>query len=287
MFGFQRVGDLAWAAGDMQARGFLLGATSGRTTLNGEGLQHQDGHSHLLSGAIPNCVSYDPCYVYELAVIIHDGLRRMYVEDERIFYYVTLMNENYVQPALPDGVASGILRGMYKLASIDPGGSKRKVRLLGSGAILNEVVKASIRLKRDYAVDAEVWSVTSFTELARDGHDVARWNMLHPTEPLQHSYVSECLEGDIPVVAATDYVKLHAEAIRGFLGAPYRVLGTDGFGRSDTRERLRGFFEVDERFVTLAALTELANAQVIAEEEVKSAIEQLGIAPDKPNPRRS
>mgnify|MGYP003320042902 FL=1 len=275
MFGFQRVGDLAWAAGDMQARGFLLGATSGRTTLNGEGLQHQDGHSHLLSGAVPNCVSYDPCYVYELAVIIRDGLRRMYVEDERIFYYVTIMNENYTQPAIPDGVTNGILRGMYKLVSIDRSGSKRKIRLLGSGAILNEVMKASIRLERDYDVDAEVWSVTSFTELARDGHDVARWNMLHPAEQSQRGYVSECLEGDTPVVAATDYVKHHAESIRGFIQAPYRVLGTDGFGRSDTREQLRGFFEVDDRFVTLAALTELANAQVIAQADVKNAIEAV------------
>ena len=287
MFGFQRVGDLAWAAGDMQARGFLLGATSGRTTLNGEGLQHQDGHSHLLSGAVPNCVSYDPCYAYELAVIVQDGLRRMYVEDERIFYYITLMNENYVQPAMPEGAASGILRGMYQLISFDSGRSARKIRLLGSGAILNEVTKASIRLKRDYGVDSEVWSVTSFTELARDGHDVARWNMLHPAEEARRSYVSECLDGDIPVVAATDYVKLYAESIRAFHAAPYRVLGTDGFGRSDTREQLRGFFEVDERFVTLAALTELASVQVIAEKDVEDAIEDMGIAPDKPNPRRS
>ena len=287
MFGFQRVGDLAWAAGDMQARGFLLGATSGRTTLNGEGLQHQDGHSHLLSGAVPNCVSYDPCYAYELAVIVQDGLRRMYVEDERIFYYITLMNENYIQPAMPEGTASGILRGMYELMSFDSSRSARKIRLLGSGAILNEVTKASIRLKRDYGVDSEVWSVTSFTELARDGHDVARWNMLHPAEESRRSYVSECLDGDIPVVAATDYVKLYAESIRAFHAAPYRVLGTDGFGRSDTREQLRGFFEVDERFVTLAALTELASAQVIAEKDVEDAIEEMGIAPDKPNPRRS
>jgi len=287
MFGFQRVGDLAWAAGDMQARGFLLGATSGRTTLNGEGLQHQDGHSHLLSGAVPNCVSYDPCYAYELAVIVQDGLRRMYVEDERIFYYITLMNENYIQPAMPEGAASGILRGMYELMSFDSSKSARKIRLLGSGAILNEVTKASTRLKRDYGVDSEVWSVTSFTELARDGHDVARWNMLHPAEKSRRSYVSECLDGDIPVVAATDYVKLYAESIRAFHAAPYRVLGTDGFGRSDTREQLRGFFEVDERFVTLAALTELASAQVIAESDVEDAIEEMGIAPDKPNPRRS
>ena len=287
MFGFQRVGDLAWAAGDMQARGFLLGATSGRTTLNGEGLQHQDGHSHLLSGAVPNCVSYDPCYAYELAVIVQDGLRRMYVEDERIFYYITLMNENYIQPAMPEGAASGILRGMYEFMSFDSSKSARKIRLLGSGAILNEVTKASSRLKRDYGVDSEVWSVTSFTELARDGHDVARWNMLHPAEKSRRSYVSECLDGDIPVVAATDYVKLYAESIRAFHAAPYRVLGTDGFGRSDTREQLRGFFEVDERFITLAALTELASAQVIAETDVEDAIEEMGIAPDKPNPRRS
>ena len=294
MFGFQRVGDLAWAAGDMQARGFLMGATAGRTTLNGEGLQHQDGHSHLLASAIPNCVAYDPCYAFELAVIVHDGLRRMFGEGERVFYYVTLMNENYAQPALPegpkgpDGVEAHILRGMYKLESVGDGsaGGKR-VRLLGSGAILREVRKAARRLHERHGVASEVYSVTSFTELAREGSDVARWNLLHADEPPRRSHVAQCLDGDAPVIAATDYVKALAEGIRGHFRAPYRVLGTDGFGRSDTRAKLRDFFEVDERFVTLAALRELQDRQVVSAAEVAGAMREMGISPDKANPRLS
>ena len=285
MFGFQRVGDLAWAAGDMQSRGFLLGATAGRTTLNGEGLQHQDGHSHLMAGAIPNCIAYDPCYGYELAVIVHDGLQRMYADRERVFYYITVMNENYPQPAMPKGVEQGILNGIYRLESHGRSRSK-KVRLLGSGTILREVQNAARRLHEDYGVSSEVYSVTSFTELARNGADVARWNLLHPAEEPRTSHVAECLDGDWPVIASTDYVKAHAEAIRGHFAAPsYRVLGTDGFGRSDTRAKLRDFFEVDERFVTLAALRELQDRQVIAASEVARAMADLGISADKANPR--
>ena len=285
MFGFQRVGDLAWAAGDMQSRGFLLGATAGRTTLNGEGLQHQDGHSHLMAGAIPNCIAYDPCYGYELAVIVHDGLKRMYTERERVFYYITVMNENYPQPAMPKGVEKGILNGIYRLESHGRSRSK-KVRLIGSGTILREVQNAARRLSEDYGVSSEVYSVTSFTELARNGADVARWNLLHPAEEPRTSHVAECLDGDWPVIASTDYVKAHAEAIRGHFAAPsYRVLGTDGFGRSDTRAKLRDFFEVDERFVTLAALRELQDRQVIAASEVAQAMADLGITADKANPR--
>ena len=285
MFGFQRVGDLAWAAGDMQARGFLFGATAGRTTLNGEGLQHQDGHSHLLAGAIPNCVAYDPSYGYELAVIVHDGLKRMYADRERVFYYITVMNENYPQPAMPKGVEQGILNGIYRLEHHGRSRSK-KVRLLGSGTILREVQNAARRLHEDYGVSSEVYSVTSFTELARNGADAARWNLLHPAEEPRRSHVAEYLDGDWPVVAATDYVKAHAEAIRGHFAAPsYRVLGTDGFGRSDTRARLRDFFEVDERFVTLAALRELQDRQVVAASEVAGAMADFGISADKANPR--
>ena len=291
MFGFQRVGDLAWAAGDMQARGFLLGGTAGRTTLNGEGLQHQDGHSHLLASAIPNCVAYDPCYAYELAVIVHEGLRRMYEDGERIFFYITVMNENYPQPPMPKAQAArdGIVRGMYRLHTFGDfaDGDPKRVRLLGSGAVLREVLKAAERLLDDHGISSEVWSVTSFTELARDGADTERWNLLHPGEKPRRSYVGQCLEGDVPVVASTDYVRRHAESIRAHFEAPYRVLGTDGFGRSDTREKLRHFFEVDEKFVTLATLEQLARRQVLASAAVRAAIEKMGIDPDKPNPRLS
>ena len=284
MFGFQRVGDLAWAAGDMQARGFLIGATAGRTTLNGEGLQHQDGHSHLLASAIPNCVAYDPCYAYELAVILHEGLARMFERRERVFYYVTVMNENYPQPPMPADAADGILKGMYKLETVG-GDTAKKVRLLGSGTILREVRKAAKRLWEDHGVASDVFSVTSFTELAREGADVARWNLLHADQAPRRSHAGECLAGDGPVVAATDYVRAYAESIRGCFDASYRVLGTDGFGRSDTREALRDFFEVDERFVTLAALRELQDAQQVPAAEVVAAMRALGVAADKPNPR--
>ena len=287
MFGFQRVGDLAWAAGDSQARGFLLGATAGRTTLNGEGLQHQDGHSHVLASTIPNCVAYDPCYAYELAVILHDGLRRMYARRERVFFYITLMNENYEQPSMPDGAADGILKGMYRVRTRGAfeGRGPRRVRLLGSGVILREVLAAAERLLQEYDVASEVWSVTSFTELARDGADAERWNLLHPGAEPRRGHVGRCLDGDVPVVAATDYIRTQAESIRGHFDAPYRVLGTDGFGRSDTRARLRHFFEVDEKFVTLAALEQLARRQVFPEAGLARALRDLDIDADKPNPR--
>ena len=282
MFGFQRVGDLAWAAGDMQARGFLLGATAGRTTLNGEGLQHQDGHSHVLASTIPNCVSYDPCYAYELAVIIQDGLKRMFADRERVFYYITLMNENYPQPAMPEGVAEGIIQGAYRLRAAEGGG--HKVRLLGSGTILREV-EAAADLLAEQGVAAEVFSVTSYNELARQMRDVERWNLLHPEAPPKLSRVAELLGGEVPIVAASDYQKSLPEQIRGALTAPFTVLGTDGFGRSDTREELRDFFEVDRRFIALSALSALARAQQIPLDAVRRARDGFGIDPNKPNPR--
>ena len=283
MFGFQRIGDLAWAAGDMQARGFLLGGTAGRTTLNGEGLQHQDGHSHVLASTIPNCISYDPCYAYELAVIIQDGLRRMFVERERLFYYITVMNENYPQPPMPDGVEEGILKGIYRLREVGDSGAAR-VRLLGSGTILREV-EAAAEMLAERGVTAEVFSVTSYNELARDLRDVARWNLLHPEAEPRRSQVANALAGDVPVVSASDYQKSLAEQIRGGLTAPMTVLGTDGFGRSDTREELRSFFEVDRRFIAVAALSALAGQQRVSLDAVRSARDELGIDADKPNPR--
>lgn len=297
MFGFQRVGDLCWAAGDLQARGFLIGATAGRTTLNGEGLQHQDGHSLLLSYTIPNCISYDPTYSYEMAVIIQDGIRRMYDNDESVFYYITAMNENYVHPDMPKGVEEGILKGMYLL---EDGSSKEykvaagaaakgkkasSVRLLGSGTILREVRAAAEILRKEYKVSVDVWSATSINELARDGLDVDRWNMLHPDKKPRVSYVEECLSGgEGPVIAATDYMKLYADQIRAFVPAPYKVLGTDGFGRSDSREKLRHFFEVNSSFIVVAALGELAKLGQIETKVVSAAIKKFKLDPEKINP---
>ncbi len=283
MFGFQRVGDLAWAAGDSQARGFLLGGTAGRTTLNGEGLQHQDGHSHVLSSTIPNCVSYDPCYTYELAVILREGLRRMVEEHESVFYYVTVMNEAYRQPAMPEGVEEGILKGMYPLRTLR--GKGPTIRLLGAGTILREVEAAAEILNAQHDLTVEVFSVTSFTELNRDGDDVARWNLLHPDETPKISHAQSLLNGDAPVVVSSDYMKSLAEPLRGQIEADVHVLGTDGFGRSDTRERLRHFFEVDRKFVTLAALKMLADQQKLPVETVTRARDEFGIDPDKANPR--
>ncbi len=283
MFGFQRIGDLAWAAGDMQARGFLLGGTAGRTTLNGEGLQHQDGHSHILASTIPNCIAYDPCYAHELAVIVQDGLRRMYEEKENVFFYITVMNENYAHPALPDGAEEGIRKGMYLLRTV--GNSGQTVRLLGSGTILREVEAAAEILAEQHGVQAQVWSVTSFNELAREGQDAERWNLLNPEAEPQVPYVSQCLEGDAPVVASSDYIKAYADQIRRFVPADYRVLGTDGFGRSDTREKLRDHFEVDRRYVVLATLSALAEQQKIPADTVRAARDALGIDPQKSNPR--
>ena len=283
MFGFQRIGDLAWAAGDLQSRGFLLGGTSGRTTLNGEGLQHQDGHSHLLSSAIPNCISYDPCYSYELAVIIHDGLERMFVNKDPIYYYVTLMNENYPHPAMPDGAENGIKKGMYLLCS--KGKSKKKmVRLLGSGAILREVEKAA-DLLLEHGVSSQVWSVTSYIELARELRDIDRRNLLNAEEDYLTSHVGECLEGDRPVIAASDYVKAVPEQLRSAIHAPYHVLGTDGFGRSDTREKLRHFFEINHQLIAYAALVKLYEVGMCEKKELFEFKKEFGIDADKPNPR--
>jgi pyruvate dehydrogenase E1 component len=285
MFGFQRVGDLAWAAGDMRARGFLLGGTAGRTTLNGEGLQHQDGHSHIQASLIPNCVSYDPTFAYELAVIIHDGMRRMAQQQEDVFYYITVMNENYAHPAMPQGVEAGIIKGMYLLEEVRAKSGAPKVQLLGSGTLLREVMAAAQLLKKDFHVASDVWSVTSFNELRRDGLDCERWNMLHPEAPRRISYVEQCLAPrGCPVVAATDYIKAYADQIRPFIPARYKTLGTDGFGRSDTRKKLRHFFEVDRYYVATAALKALADDGLISAQEVSRALKLYKINPDKPNP---
>jgi pyruvate dehydrogenase E1 component len=277
MFGFQRVGDLAWAAGDSRARGFLLGGTAGRTTLNGEGLQHEDGHSHIQASLIPNCVAYDPAYAYELAVIVHDGLRRMLAEHEDVFYYLTVMNENYAQPALPDGAEEGILRGMHPVRRSDGA----QVQLLGSGTILREVLAGADLLREDFGVEADVWSVTSFTELRRDGMAVERHNRLHPKAEAKRAYVEEMLgergEAGLPVVAATDYIRQVPDMIRPWVRAPYTTLGTDGFGRSDYRKALRRFFEVDRHHVAVAALHALGRAddaaKAIAKYEIDADVE--------------
>jgi len=286
MFGFQRVGDLAWAAGDMRARGFLLGGTAGRTTLNGEGLQHEDGHSHILASTIPNCVSYDPTFSYELAVILQDGLRRMYKEQEDIYYYITVMNENYAHPAMPDGVEKGILKGMYLFREGKAKKNAPKVQLLGSGTILREVIAGAELLEKDFGVAADIWSVTSFNELRRDGLDVQRWNMLHPESTPRVAYAESCLKDrQGPVIAATDYIKLFADQIRAFLPVhQYVVLGTDGFGRSDTRRQLRKFFEVDRHYVAVAALKALADEEAVPRVKVTEAIRKYGIDPEKRNP---
>ncbi|MFA5959094.1 MAG: pyruvate dehydrogenase (acetyl-transferring), homodimeric type [Tatlockia sp.] len=284
MFGFQRIGDLAWAAGDMQARGFLLGGTAGRTTLAGEGLQHQDGHSHLMASTIPNCRAYDPTFAYELAVIIQNGLYRMYEKKENVFYYITVMNENYTHPEMPKGVEEGIIKGMYLLSeSTKP--AKHHVQLLGSGTILREVLKAEQYLLNDYSVSADVFSVTSFTELRRDGLSAERYNRMHPLEKPQQSYVAECLaHRKGPVVAATDYMRLYADQIRPFVTAPYTTLGTDGYGRSDTRERLRHFFEVDAKFIVLAALEALVLQGAMPKATLADAIKRYGINSEKQDP---
>jgi pyruvate dehydrogenase E1 component len=285
MFGMQRVGDLVWAAGDQRARGFLLGATAGRTTLNGEGLQHEDGHSHVLSSVVPNCISYDPAFGYELAVIIHDGLRRMLAEQEDVFYYITVMNENYEHPAMPTGAEKAILKGMYLFRE----GSKKKARvqLLGSGTILREVIAAGELLEADWNVAADIWSTTSMTELRRDGLAAERWNMLHPEAEPRVPYATQCLGKHTgPVVAATDYIKTYSDQIRPFVPKDrvYRVLGTDGYGRSDSRAKLRGFFEVDRYYVVVAALSALAERGEINAKLVSEAIGKYGLDPEKPSP---
>jgi pyruvate dehydrogenase E1 component len=289
MFGFQRIGDLAWAAGDLRARGFLIGGTAGRTTLAGEGLQHQDGHSLIQASTIPNCVAYDPAYAYELAVIVQDGMRRMVQEQESCFYYITAMNENYLQPAMPEGSAEGILKGMHRVQTVeageDAGNQAPRVQLLGGGAILREALAAADLLARDFGVSADVWSVTSFNELRREGIDCERWNLLHPEAEPRQSYVAISLgETRGPVVAATDYMRTYADQIRPYIQRRYTVLGTDGFGRSDMRSQLRKFFEVNRYYIALAALKALADDGAIPATQVTQAIAKYRIDPDKPNP---
>ena len=283
MFGFQRIGDLAWAAGDSQARGFLIGATAGRTTLNGEGLQHQDGHSHILANTVPNCRSYDATYSYELAVIVQDGVKRMFEDKENCFYYLTTMNENYKQPAMPEGAEEGIIKGIYKFSQ--GGKAKLRLQLMGAGTILNEVREAAKILKDTYSVESDIWSLTSVNEITREGQQVDRWNLLHPESKPKRAYLTEQLDGaEGPVVIATDYMKNYAEQMRKYIEQPLTVLGTDGFGRSDSREALRSFFEVDRYFITVAALKSLADEGSIKHSVVGDAIKSFGIDPEKANP---
>jgi pyruvate dehydrogenase E1 component len=284
MFGMQRTMDLVWAAGDQRARGFLVGGTAGRTTLNGEGLQHEDGHSQVLAATVPNCISYDPTFAYEVAVVVQDGLRRMVTDQEDVFYYLTVMNENYEHPAMPEGAAPGILKGMYQFRKGAASNGPR-VQLLGSGTIFMEAVAAAALLKKDWNVEADLWSCPSFNELARDGNDCARWNLLHPTEKPRVPHVSACLaETRGPVIAATDYLRVFAEQIRSLVPRHYTVLGTDGFGRSDTREKLRHFFEVDRYWITVAALSALVADGQVKKEKVAEAIKKYALDPNKPNP---
>ena len=286
MFGFQRIGDLVWAAGDMQARGFLIGATSGRTTLNGEGLQHEDGHSQIMAGNVPNCVSYDPTFSHELMVIMQNGMERMFKKQENVFYYITTMNENYSHPGLSKGQEKNIVKGMYLLQKGKKG--KTRVQLFGSGSILREAIAAADLLSADFKVEADIWSCTSFNQLKRDGDAVSRWNMLHPDKKPKMSHVEKCLlDTDGPVVAATDYVKLFADQIRAYVPRSYSVLGTDGFGRSDSRQALRKHFEVDRYFIAVAALNALVEDGRVSSKTVKAAIKKYGIDPNKNNPLMS
>lgn len=285
MFGFQRVGDLAWAAGDSRARGFMLGGTAGRTTLNGEGLQHQDGHSHVLANTIPNCVSYDPTFSYEVAVIVQHGLKRMYQDQEDVYFYLTLMNENYQHPEMPMGVEEGIIKGLYRMKKTARPG-KKHVNLLGSGTILVQAMKAAEMLKEDFGVTADLWSATSLNELARDCQDVARWNRLNPLSEPKQAYAAKVLDGvKGPIIAATDYMKNYAEQIRACVPGRFTVLGTDGFGRSDSRVNLRRFFEVDANHIAAAAMVDLFREGVVSEKDLKSALSKYDIDGEKPNPR--
>jgi pyruvate dehydrogenase E1 component len=286
MFGLQRVGDLAWLAGDIRARGFLLGGTAGRTTLNGEGLQHEDGHSHILAGTIPNCISYDPTFAFEVVTIIRAGMRRMYAEQEDVYYYVTLMNENYPHPGMPAGSEAGILKGLHQLSDVGKTGKKgQRVQLMGSGTILREVIAAADLLRDDWNVDADIWSATSFNELRREGMSVERWNLLHPDKPRRKSYVEAALEGHPgPVIAATDYMRNYAEQLRRHIPRRYEVLGTDGFGRSDYRAKLREFFEVNRYYVAVQALKALADEGTIKADVVANAIKKYGLDTERPAP---
>jgi pyruvate dehydrogenase E1 component len=284
MFGLQRVGDLAWLAGDMRARGFLLGGTAGRTTLNGEGLQHEDGHSHILASTVPTCVSYDPTFAYEVVVVVREGIRRMMEAQEDVYYYVTLMNENYAHPAMPAGAESGIVKGLYLFREGTKGKGPR-VQLMGSGTIFREVIAAAELLKKDFGVDADLWSATSFNELRRDGMSAERHNLLHPTAPRRKSYVETCLEGHPgPVIAATDYMRNYADQIRAHVPRRYVTLGTDGYGRSDFRAKLRTFFEVNRHYVAVAALKALADEGAIKADVVADAIRTYGIDASRPDP---
>jgi pyruvate dehydrogenase E1 component len=285
MFGFQRIGDLIWAAGDSRCRGFLVGGTSGRTTLAGEGLQHQDGQSHLLAFPVPNLLCYDPAFAYEIAVIVREGIRRMYEEQESVFYYLTVTNEFYPMPAMPEGIKDGILKGMYRFRASAKKGARLRAQLLGSGAILREAVRAQAMLEEKYGVAADVWSVTSYKELYRDGHDVERWNMLHPLETPRLPYVTQCLS-DAPgvFVAASDYVRALPDSIARWVPRPLVSLGTDGYGRSENRQGLRDFFEVDARFITLAALAALAREGQVDAGVVRQAMIDMGIDSEKANP---
>ncbi len=285
MFGFQRIGDLAWAAGDMQARGFLIGATAGRTTLAGEGLQHQDGHALIVASTIPNCVAYDPCFSYELAVIIHDGMRRMVQEQENVYYYITAMNENYVMPAMPKGAEKGIIKGMYQFSKDKAKKGEHKVQLFGSGTILREVIEAAVLLKKDWKISADVWSITSYNELAREAVDCERWNMLNPGKKARIPYITQQLKDcEGPVISSSDYIRTVSNQVRQYVPATYTVLGTDGFGRSDTRKNLRRHFEVNSHYVTVAALKTLADEGTIPASKVSDAIKKYGIDSKKPNP---
>ncbi len=285
MFGFQRIGDLAWAAGDSHAKGFLLGGTAGRTTLNGEGLQHEDGHSHIQAGLIPSCISYDPTYAYELGVILWDGMRRMYVEGEQVFYYITLMNENYAHGAMPKGVEEDIIKGLYLLKGAKKPDAKKHVQLMGSGTILREVEAASEMLEQDFGVTSDIWSMTSANELYRDGRKVARWNLLNPEKKAKVTHIEKCLKGHTgPVVVSTDYIKLYTEQLREFMPENYVTLGTDGYGRSDSRENLRRFFEVDRYYVAFAALSALFKEGVITKSVLSKAAKQYNIDSDRTDP---
>ncbi len=285
MFGFQRIGDLAWAAGDSRARGFMLGGTAGRTTLNGEGLQHEDGHSHILAGTIPNCVTYDPTFSYEVAVIVHNGLQRMYVDQEDVYFYLTLMNENYSHPDMPMGAEEGIIKGLYCFSKTTKP-AKKHVNLMGSGTILVQAIKAAEMLKTDFGVTSDIWSATSFNELARDGQDAARHNRLNPLAQERVPFITQQLAGtDAPVIASTDYMKNYAEQVRAFVPNRFTVLGTDGFGRSDSRANLRRFFEVDANHIAAAAMVDLYREGAVKKAELEKALKKYDIDGGKPNPR--
>ena len=284
MFGFQRVMDLIWAAGDSQTRGFLIGATAGRTTLAGEGLQHQDGHSHLLASTIPNCISYDPTFAYELAVILGEGLTRMYDKQENIFYYITVMNENYKHPAIPKDCEKGILKGMYLFKEFNNKG-KIKIQLLGSGTILREMIEGAEILSKEYNIDSDVWSITSFNELRKDGMETERKNLLNPGEKPEKSYVQKCLEErDGPIIAASDYIRTYADQIRPYLSKPFYSFGTDGYGRSDGRKQLRRFFEVNKEYIVTYTLSALAKEQLISSKHAEKSMKKYNIDKNKPIP---